>query len=94
MWSSSRCLDLGGPSLQVTSATGFKVAANRPAQAVEDMAGAMLQVALHPELGFSMGEAGRERVRDQFPLESKGPRLTNLYEEICRRGYVATSPEP
>lgn len=76
------CLNLGGPGIQVTPETGFKVAANTPEQAVKDLAGAMKQLAQNPELRIQMGEAGRKRVRDVFSWDVKGQDLASLYQTI------------
>lgn len=76
------CLDLGGPSVQVTSETGFKVAAHTPEQAVRDLAAAMTRLTQDSHLRTCMGQAGQKRVREGFTWETKGQSLTRLYEEI------------
>lgn len=78
------CLDLGGPAVQVTRETGFKVAARNPAQAVTDMAIAMRQLAEDEGLRQRMGEAGRRRVREEFSWERKAEVLNGYYEEALR----------
>lgn len=74
------CLDLGGPAVQVTPETGFKVTAHYPAQAVSDMAEAMRRLAGDEGLRQRMGEAGRRRARDEFSWERKGETLSRNYE--------------
>jgi glycosyltransferase involved in cell wall biosynthesis len=37
------CLNLGGPAVQVTEETGFKIEAHNPEQAVRDLAASMVQ---------------------------------------------------
>jgi glycosyltransferase involved in cell wall biosynthesis len=76
------CLDLGGPSLQVTAETGCKVAAKDPDQAVRDMSAAMLRLALEPALRLAMGAAGRRRVKEYFALENIGPTVARMYQEV------------
>lgn len=76
------CLDLGGPAVQVTEETGFKIKANTPEQVVSDIAKAMTYLASNPELRLLMGQAGQKRVRETFSWESKGRQLIKLYEEI------------
>jgi glycosyltransferase involved in cell wall biosynthesis len=76
------CLDLGGPSVQVTPETGFKVAAHTPEQAVSDLATAMTRLAQDSQLRMRMGQAGQKRVREGFTWETKGKLLTQLYKEI------------
>ncbi|MEH2246276.1 glycosyltransferase family 4 protein [Nostoc sp.] len=75
-------LDLGGPAVQVTEETGFKIKANTPDQVVSDIAKAMTYLATNPELRLLMGQAGQKRVRETFSWESKGKQLIQLYEEI------------
>lgn len=76
------CLDLGGPGVQVTEATGFKIAAHTPEQAVADLAAAMQQLANDRALALKMGQAGQQRVREWFDWEVKGRSLAQLYETL------------
>jgi len=76
------CLDLGGPAIQVTEQTGFKVAAHTPEQAVRDLSEAMVHLAQDSQLRLRMGEAGRRRVSEMFDWEVNGRSLARLYEEI------------
>ena len=76
------CLDLGGPALQVTEETGFKIPVCTPDQAVEEMAAAMLRLARDPDLRHSMGEAARRRVREKFSWERRGEQVHSLYGEL------------
>ena len=76
------CLDLGGPAEQVTDRTGVKVVANTPEQAVADLARALTALGSNPDLRHTMGEAGRERVRDEYIWEKKGDRLDALYASV------------
>lgn len=83
------CLDLGGPAMQVTEETGFKVAVLHPEQVVRDMAEAMLRLALSPQLRASMGDMARRRASQVYTWSTKGPVLASLYEEV-----VDGSPQP
>ncbi|WYL93106.1 MAG: glycosyltransferase [Gloeotrichia echinulata IR180] len=76
------CLDLGGPALQVTEQTGFKVRANTPEQTVRDLAEAMTRLSHDVKLRLQMGQAGQKRVRENFSWEKKGQELVQLYETI------------
>lgn len=76
------CLDLGGPAVQVTAETGFKLPANDPDQAVQGMATAMTRLVQEPELRSHLGRAGRERVKMFFDWEPKGKYLVGVYETI------------
>jgi glycosyltransferase involved in cell wall biosynthesis len=87
------CLDLGGPAEQVTDLTGVKVMANNPEQAVSDLAGAMTALGTNPDLRHAMGEAGRERVRDEYIWEKKGDRLDALYTSVLT-GTPTPAPPP
>jgi len=75
------CLNLGGPAIQVTEKTGFKVPAHSPDQAIRDMANAMRTLAENPELRVQMGQAGRQLVDDNFSWKVVGERLNQLYRE-------------
>jgi glycosyltransferase involved in cell wall biosynthesis len=76
------CLDLGGPSVQVTEETGFKVPADDPEQAVKDLAVAMRRLSKDYDLRTRMGEAGRRRVLEHFSWRKKGVWVAELYREI------------
>ena len=78
------CLDLGGPALQVTEETGFKIPARTPEQVVEDMARAMLKVAKDIPFKKKLGEAARRRVRKYFSEEAKQKQLLKIYENILK----------
>lgn len=76
------CLDLGGPAVQVTAETGFKIPASNPEQAVKGMAAAMSRLAQEPHLRVCLGQAGRQRVNTFFNWETKGQFLVGVYETI------------
>ena len=75
------CLDLGGPSMQVTDKTGFKVNAINPEQAVNDIANAMIKLAGDSDLSRDMGIAARERVEKYFDWDNKGEWVNKIYQE-------------
>ncbi len=81
------CLDLGGPAIQVTEETGFKIPAQTPDQAVRDLAEVMARLARDSELRALMGQAGQKRVSEVYSWETKGQSLAQLYEEILARLY-------
>lgn len=76
------CLDIGGPSVQVTSETGFLVSANTPEQSVQEMGQALTTICHQPALCYQMGEAGRQRVKNKFCWETKGHQLAQTYLEL------------
>jgi glycosyltransferase involved in cell wall biosynthesis len=75
------CLDLGGPALQVTEATGFKLPAVSPEQVILDLAKSMLQLACDPVLRSSMGQSGQQRVAEYFTWDKKGELIQKVYHE-------------
>jgi len=76
------CLDLGGPALQVTEETGFKIPPRTPEQVVAEMAEAMLKLATEETLRQQMGEAARKRVREEFSWERRGEEIRYIYEKL------------
>ena len=85
------CLDLGGAAALVDDQTGIKVAANTPNQAVSDLAQALTALGTNPDLRHTMGEAGRQRVRDEYIWEKKGDRLDRLYASVLN-GTAGVAP--
>jgi glycosyltransferase involved in cell wall biosynthesis len=81
------CLDLGGPALQVNAATGFKIPAIDPSQAIERMTGALVSLAKDPALRTGMADACRLRIKEEFNWSRLGQAFENLYQELA-------SPEP
>jgi glycosyltransferase involved in cell wall biosynthesis len=77
------CLNLGGPSEQVTDETGFKVPADSPEVSVKAMAAAMVRLANYPELRDQMGRVGQARVQKYYSWAAKGQHLSQLYEELA-----------
>jgi glycosyltransferase involved in cell wall biosynthesis len=69
------CLDLGGPAMQVTEETGFKISGSRVAVARNGLARALQEIAQNPGRGLSMGLAGRARVAEKFLWEGKARSL-------------------
>jgi glycosyltransferase involved in cell wall biosynthesis len=76
------CLDLGGPALQITEETGFKIPPHTPEQVVKDMVEAMQKLALDADLRRRMGEAGRWRVGEAFSWECRAGFIANIYSQI------------
>lgn len=76
------CLDLGGPAMEVTEETGFKIPPVSPRQAIEGLATALLQMARDTGLKRRMGEAGRKRVQEHFTWDMKGDRIAQIYDEV------------
>jgi glycosyltransferase involved in cell wall biosynthesis len=83
------CLDLGGPAVQVTEATGFKVPAIDPQQAVAGIAAAMTRLAKDAELRISLGQAGQKRAAELFNWANKGQQLVQYYDKILDRQMIS-----
>ncbi len=78
------CLDLGGPAVQVTEETGFKVPAREPEEAVAGLADAMLRLAGDRALLRRMGEAGRRRVATDFAWERRVAEMEEVYRAAAQ----------
>jgi len=79
------CLNLGGPSVQITDDAGFRIAAEHPDQAVSDLAKAMIRLAGDPELRVSMGQAGNKLVHKYHTWQAKGELLGQIYQEAISK---------
>lgn len=86
------CLDLGGPALQVTKETGFKISAYNPEQTVLDLATAIACLAQNTELRLRMGNIARKLAKENFSWEVKGQILAQTYEEILISQASLASP--
>jgi len=75
------CLDLGGPAVQVTEKTGFKIPAQTPEQAISEMAKAMTRLAYETDLRVQMGQAGQQHVKESYSWEAKAILLSQVYQE-------------
>jgi glycosyltransferase involved in cell wall biosynthesis len=73
------CLDLGGPAVQVTAATGFKIAAQNPEQAIQAISQAMQQLT-DPTLRARLGAAGAQHVITHFSAQRRAADLAQLYQ--------------
>lgn len=74
------CLNLGGPAIQVTGKTGFKVIAKNPDQVINQVAEEMHKLSENPNLRIQMGIAGRQLVNAKFSWSAVGERLCDLYK--------------
>jgi glycosyltransferase involved in cell wall biosynthesis len=76
------CLDLAGPSLQVSGETGIRIKAETPEQVVADLAAGMQRLAGDPDLCRRMGEAGRLRAAHIYSWHDHAQWFSGLYEEL------------
>ena len=82
------CLDLGGPAVQITEETGFKIPAINPEQVINDTAEAMITLATNSELRISMAKAGRKRIKEFFLWEKKGDYINKIYQELINQNIT------
>ena len=83
------CLNLGGPALQVTEKTGFKITADNPNRVVKEMATSMTQLVENDELWISMSRCSQLQVAEQYSWDLKGQLLSKVYFNLTRK-----KPEP
>ena len=77
--------DVGGNSeIVIHGETGFLV----PPRAPETMADAICRLLLNREEAKSMGEKGRERVKQYFSFEKMMRSYENIYESILNRKSI------
>lgn len=88
------CLDLGGPAMQVTEETGFKIPVSRPDQVIAKIAEAMLRIAKDHKLRESMSKAGRQRVQKDFNWESRIFQIEKFYYLFLNKGNANRGPYP
>jgi glycosyltransferase involved in cell wall biosynthesis len=75
-------LELGGPAVQVTEETGFKISAIKPEQVVDELAVVMRTLCKDRDLTMRMGEAAQKRVVEHFNWRKKCARIAEIYEEV------------
>lgn len=80
------CLDVAGPGIHVTNECGIKVAANRPDQAVRDLAAGLERLAKSPDLRGQLGANSRRRVQEIYLWANLGNRLEKIYRGATNRG--------
>lgn len=77
------CLNLGGPAVQVTEETGWKIQVDTPEKVIQNIAQAMILLTKDADLRLRMSQAGKQRVRDYFSWELKGSFIAQCYQNIC-----------
>lgn len=82
------CLNLGGPAVQVTDETGFRVDAPDPDRAIQGLAAAMVRLANDPKLQLAMGCAGQQRVNEFYNWESRGHQICQLYADAVKTRQI------
>ena len=74
------CLDVGGPSMHVTDASGIKVEATSPDSTVKELAAALERLYLDRKLVTSMGKVSHERAVQLYHWDRVGERLMEIYQ--------------
>lgn len=88
------CFDLGGPALQITPTTGFKIPAVSPEQTINDLADALMFLARDKAVAAQMGRAAREHIRNNFTWQTKVEFLDHLYcSALASRAKSVSRPE-
>jgi glycosyltransferase involved in cell wall biosynthesis len=88
------CLDLGGPALQITAATGIKIPATSPEQVVGDIVIALERIATDAPRRALLGEAGRARVEQEFSWQKLGDQMAVVYARLLSGPRVIELPTP
>jgi glycosyltransferase involved in cell wall biosynthesis len=78
------CLDLGGPGVQVTAQTGFKIPATNPTQSIAGMADAMQQLSADRSLLQRLSAAGQAHIRSQYNGEHREVFINQLYDKLVQ----------
>lgn len=77
------CLDLGGPAIQVSKEAGFRASVQDPERTIAEIADAMTRLAGDADLRRRMGEAGHQRVVQNYDWERKLKLYHSLYRKIA-----------
>jgi glycosyltransferase involved in cell wall biosynthesis len=85
------CLDLGGPGVQVTAQTGFKIPATNPTQSIAGMADAMQQLSADRGLLQRLSQGGQAHIRSQYNGEHREVFINQLYDKLVSEHLAATS---
>jgi len=76
------CLDLGGPAMQVTNETGFKINAINPSQTVFELAKIMQHLKATPGLWRKMGNNARQRIQKDFSWQHRAENMNDFYNKV------------
>ncbi|MBX2810167.1 MAG: glycosyltransferase family 4 protein [Myxococcales bacterium] len=76
------CVDTGGPGAFVTPETGFAIPPSEPSVVVQQMAEYMRELAADPQLVGRLGDAGRQRIEEEYLWEKRVERMNGVYDEV------------
>ena len=88
------CLDLGGPALQVTAATGIKIPATSPKQVIRDIVVALERIATDAPRRALLGQAGRARIEQEFNWQKLGDQMAVVYARLLNAPRIIELPAP
>jgi glycosyltransferase involved in cell wall biosynthesis len=88
------CLNLGGPSVQITEETGIKVDASGQTAAIAGLATAMDRLATQPELYREMAANGRLHVARSFVWPERARVVQGLYEKLVSDSALSGREPP
>lgn len=88
------CLDLGGPALQVTAATGIKIPATSPEQVIRGIVVALERLATDVLARALLGQAGRARIEQEFNWQKLGDRMALVYARLLNAPRIIELPAP
>ncbi len=88
------CLDLGGPALQVTAATGIKITAVSPDQVIRDIVVALERLATNVSERALLGQAGRARIEQEFNWQKLGDQMALVYAQLLNAPRIIELPAP
>jgi glycosyltransferase involved in cell wall biosynthesis len=86
------CLDLGGPALQVTAATGIKIPAISPEQVIRDIVVALERIATDVPGRALLGRAGRARIEQDFNWQKLGDQMAVVYARLLNAPQIIELP--
>ena len=78
------CLDSGGPGTHITGECGVKVAPITPTQAIEDLAAALEDLYLNPNLRHRLGKVAKKRAEELYHWDKLGDRLMEIYRHAIK----------
>jgi len=79
------CLNLGGPSTQVSISAGFTIPAETPNQVVSELATILTRLSREESLRQQMGQAGKDRVSTLYNWQNRSRYLAKTYREILTK---------
>ncbi|MFM2431525.1 MAG: hypothetical protein RLZZ511_2738 [Cyanobacteriota bacterium] len=75
------CLNLGGPGMQITDATGVRVNAANPTTAIAELTIAMERLASDRDWRQRLGQGGQARVEAGYRWENRGALWNQIYQQ-------------